>query len=353
MSDLIDQTYTRGQDITTFNDLTATDDTITVDTCKIVPFYIDDLDKIENKYEAATEAAVRAQRRLNNRLDQKVLSNYSSANGFISAQDLGGSGTGSIAIGQANIYNLFAVAERKLEHNNVADGNELKALLGPRHLETLKLAVAGRETGFGDTVGENGVVGKRFGFTIVKTNNLPFTAVITIADTAHDADTFTIDDVVFTWETDGANCAVAGEVSIGASATESGDCLVLALNGTTAGTTDTYCDVSVGDRKKLRDHGISATNNAGVVTITGYGDVAIGGTDVSNHVTVTSLTQYPIFLAGKPIDLIVQKNPSVEFRVAEKRLGRYVYAWTKYGSGVWTNMKDCFLYAKTDVSSWV
>lgn len=40
MSDLIDQEYNRGTDITTFNDLTATDDYLVVDTCRIVPFYI-------------------------------------------------------------------------------------------------------------------------------------------------------------------------------------------------------------------------------------------------------------------------------------------------------------------------
>jgi len=353
MSDLIDQDYTKGTDISSFNDLTATDDYLDVDTCRLVPFYIDDLDKIQNKYDAATEAAQRAQRRLNNRLDQKVLSNYSSANAYISAQDLGGSGTDSFAVTQGNIYNLFAVGARKLEHANVVQGAELTALIGPRLLEVLRLAVAGRETGLGDTVGENGVVGNKFGFKVVVSNNVPFSAVLTYTNVATDGDTIKIDDVTFTWEATGTNCNAAGEVDLGANADAGYANLVLAINGTTAGTTSTYYDVSVADRKKLRDHGIVATQSTGddTVTITGYGDVPI--VESTANCVLTSNTQYPLFLAGKPIELIVQKAPNVEFRIAEKRLGRYIYAWTNYGSGVWTNMKDSFLYAKIDTSSWV
>ena len=349
-STLAAQDYTKGTDISTFNDLTGTDESLAVDTCKVVPFYVDDIDKIQNKWDTASQYAQDAQRLLNNVIEQKVLSNYSSATNYISSQDLGGSGTGSIAITQANIYNMFAVGQRVLEHADV-DENENVAIVGPRLLEILRLSVAGRETTFGDVVGDNGVVGNRFGFKIVKSNNVPFTAVITISDTPVDAGTITIDGVVFTWEAHGTNCASAGEVDLGTSATSAGDNLVLAINGTTAGTTSTYYDVSVKDRWKLRKHGISATNNAGVVTITGYGDVAIS--EASDNVVVTSNTQYPLFMAGKPIDLILQKSPNVEFRMAEKRLGRYVYPWTLYGSGVWTQMKDCFLYAKVDTSAWV
>ncbi len=349
-SSLVSQTYTKGVAISVFNDLTGTDDTLTVDTCKVVPFYVDDIDKIQNKWDVAAIYAQDAQRVLNNGLEQVVLSKYSSANAYISAQDLGGSGTGSVAITQANIFNMFAVGQRKLEHADVPENSKI-AVIGPRLLETLRLSVAGRETGFGDTVGDNGIVGNRFGFQIVKSNNVPFTAVLTFGNVATNADTLTVDGVVFTFVTTGTNCDVAGEIDLGTSATDVGDNVVLALNGTTAGTTGTYCDVSAANRWKLRKHGISASNDAGVVTITGYGDVAIAKS--CSNLTITSNTQYPLFMAGKPIDLIVQKSPNVEFRMAEKLLGRYVYPWTLYGAGVWTQMKDCYLYAKVDTSSWV
>ncbi len=343
-------TYTKGNDITTFNDLTATDEYLTVDTAKVVPFYVDDLDRIQNKWDAASQFAQDAMRVLNNILDQAILAEYTNARSYISAQDLGGSGTGSIAITQSNVSNLFSVAARKLEAADVT-GDKV-AVIGPRLMEILKLYVGGRETGFGDTVGANGLVGNRFGFQLYQSNNVPFTAVVTISGGQPvDGETITIDGVVFTWETTGTNCNATGEVDLGANPTAAGDNLVLAINGTTAGTTATYYDVSSSDRKKLRKHGITASNNAGVVTITGYGDVAI--TEASTNVVVTSNTQYPVFMMKGAIDLVAQKSPSVEFRIAEKRLGRYVYPWMLYGKKTFDSMKDALTYCKVDTSSWV
>ena len=53
------------------------------------------------------------------------------------------------------------------------------------------------------------------------------------------------------------------------------------------------------------------------------------------------------------VDLVTQKSPSVEFRVAEKRLGRYVYPWMLYGKKTFNDMKDAIVYAKVDASAWV
>jgi len=347
---LVAQDYTKGTEISTFNDLTATDDYLTVNTTKVVPFYVDDLDKIQNKWDSASTYAADSQRVLNNILDQAILAQYSNANGYISAHDLGGSGTGSVAITQANIPNLFSVASRKLQAADVPT-NDIVAVIGPRLLETLRLYAGGRETSFGDSISANGMVGNRFGFNIVVSNNVPFSAVITISNTPTDGQTITIDGVVFTWEAHASACNSAGEVDIGTSATTAGANLVLAINGTTAGTTDTYYDVSVNDRKKLRKHGISATNNAGVVTIVGYGDVAI--VEACDNIALTSNTQYPVFMKRGAIDLVVQKSPGVEFRMAEKRLGRFVYPWTIFGVYTFEQMKDALTYAKVNTADWV
>ena len=40
------QTYTKGTAITTYNDLTVTNEYLDVDTTKVIPFYIDDLKNI-------------------------------------------------------------------------------------------------------------------------------------------------------------------------------------------------------------------------------------------------------------------------------------------------------------------
>ncbi len=344
------QTYAKGTDITTFNDLTATNEYLTVDTTRVVPFYIDDLDKIQNKYDAAAKAAQDAQRVLNQELDQAVLGQYSNAASYISAQDLGGSGTGVATITAANIQNLFSVAARKLDFYSVPQAGRV-AVIGPRLLEILRQYVGGRETGFGETVAANGVIGSRFGFDLVLSENLPFTAVVTISGVPTDGAEFKIAGVTWTWEAHGTACSTAGEIDNGADATGAGDNLVLALHGTTAGTTSTYCTVSGADRYLLRKHGLTATNAAGTVTITGFGDVEI--VVAGSNIALTSLQHNPIFLLRGAIDLVTQKSPSVEFRIAEKRLGRYVYPWMLYGIKTFNDMTKAIVYAKVDASTWV
>ncbi|MDD4110216.1 MAG: P22 phage major capsid protein family protein [Clostridia bacterium] len=349
-SSIIDQAYTKGTQITTFNDVSATDEYLDVDTIRVAPFYIDEVDKIQNKWDALQKYAQDAGRVLSNRIDQAVLAQYSNARGYISSQDMGGSGTGSFALSASNVIDMFAVASRKLESADVMT-NDKVAVIGPRTIEVLRKYVAGRESGFGDIVGENGVIGSRMGFQLVQSNNVPFTAVITISDTPTDGQTLTIDGVTFTWEAHGTSCNSAGEVDIGTSATDAGDNLCLAINGTTAATTSTYYDLSVADRRKLRKHNLYATNDAGVVTVVGYGDVSFA--ESSDNVAITSVTQYPMFMMRKAIDLVVQKAPTVVIKEVQDKLGKNVLPWTLYGTKLFDNMKDAITYASIDASNWV
>ncbi len=344
------QTYSKNTDISTFNDLTATDETLTVDTAKVVPFYVDDLDKIQNKWDTASRFAQDSQKVLNNVLDQAVLAEYSNARTFISSQDLGGSGTGAVAITQANISNMFAVAARKLEAADVPT-NDLVAVVGPRLMETLKLYVGGRETGFGETVSDNGKIARRFGFDIYQSNNIPFSALITYGATTNNPsnlDTFTLNGVVFTFVS--SIGSTAGNILIETNATDTMTNLVNEINDATANAAKRIA-ISSSDRKKLRKMGVVATNSTTTFTLTGYGDVALA--ESASNFAITNNIQYPVFMMRGAIDLLVQKSPSVEFRVAEKRLGRYVYPWMLYGKKTFDSMKDAMTYCKVDTSSWV
>jgi len=293
-----------------------------------------------------------AQQVLNNRIDQAVLAEYSNAYSFVSAQDLGGSGTGVASVSLANISNLFTVAGRKLDKYNRGQ-NKRFSVIGPRLREYLRLAVSGRETAFGDKIGSNGMIGGRFGFDIHYSNNVPFTAVITTNAIGVDAEYFYIDGVKFTFEADGGNCDAAGEIDIGTNEADTMANVVLAINGTTAGTADTYYDVSEDDREALHLGGIVASHdNSHTLTITGYGDVVIDVSGASN-MSLTTNAQYPLFGVKGATDFVVEKEPNVEFRVAEKRLGKYVYPWMRYGKKTFTKEKKSLVYAKVDTSSWV
>lgn len=349
-SSLVAQTYTKGTTISTFNDLTGVNEYIEVDTAKVVPFYVDDIDADQNKWDMAAKYAVDAQRVLNNTIDQAILAEYSNAYSYISAQDLGGSGTGAATINTSNIDNLFLVAGRKLDKYNRGQMNRF-AVIGPRLAEILKSYVGARETSFGDSVGQNGKIGTRFGFDIYVSNNIPFSATLTTSSIPVDGETITIDGVVFTWEATGTNCNAAGEVDIKSSEDTAYANLVVAINESAAASTSTYCDVSADDREQLRNGGITASYTTHALVISGYGDVVI--TDTTTNCAVTSNVQYPLFGVKGSIDFICQREPHVEFRICENLLGKKVYAWTNYGKKTFTKEKKGLVYAKVDCSAWV
>ena len=348
---LQDTSYTKGTAISSWNNLGGTNEYLDVDTVRIVPSYVDDLDALQNKWDMATIAASDSQRVLNNRIDQAVLAEYSNAYSYVAAQDLGGSGTGSYAVGVSNVANLFTVAGRKLDKYNRGQMDRF-SIVGPRLKEILKLSAGSRETAWGDSVEANGKVGPKYGFDVYISNNIPFTCVVTTSTQPTDGQYFVVDGVTFTWEAHGTACSTAGEVDIGTDEDTAMANLVLAINGTTAGTTSTYCEVSDDDREALVNGGITATYTTHTLTISGYGDVVVS-VGTTSGATLTSNTQYPLFGVKGAIDLVVQKEPNVEFRTCENLLGRKIYAWTTYGKKTFTKEKKSLVYAKIDTSSWV
>ena len=342
------QSYTKGTTISTFTDLDGTNEYLDIDTTPLIAFYVDDIDKMENKWDMQKHFAWRAGRRLNNTIDQAILVKYSDAYSYISARDLGGSGTGAIAVDASNVAKIFTVAGRKLDKFNRGIDKRF-AFVGPRILEAMKNAAGGRETGFGDKVEINGLVGPRYGFDVFLSNNIYFSCTVVTSGIPTDGQTFIVDGVTFTWEAHGTACSTAGEVDIGVSEDAAYANLVLAINGSTAGTTSTYCDVSQDDRETLELGGLTASYTSHALVITGYGDVVINESNTSNVTSVTT-TSYPLLGVKGSIDFVVEKEPHIEFRVCENLLGRKVYAWTRYGLKTFTKEKKGLVYVKVDTS---
>jgi len=343
--------YTKGSDISVY-DIDSGNEYLTVDTCKISPFYVDDLDKIQNKWDAATIHAGRAMRLLNNVLDQAVLAEYSNATSTIYAADIGESGaTTAITATQANIQKVFSAASRKLDQLDVPQGDRF-AVVGPRLLETLRLYVAGRETGFGETVSANGVIGNRFGFSLRYSNNLPFTATLTTSAAIANAETVTINGCTFTFKD--TLTEAAGEVYSGGSDADTTDQLVAAVNACSTGiegTGNTYRLPSDANAWKIAKAGIVATDATTSITFVGYGDIAVSTTMAQGANVWSVQKQYALMGMVGASDLLVQKVPNVEFRVAEKRLGKYVYPWMNYGKKTFADMEDALVAVHIDASS--
>jgi hypothetical protein len=151
---------------------------------------------------------------------------------------------------------------------------------------------------------------------------------LTVATLATATDTVTINGVVFTYVS--SIGSTPGNVLLGANATASRQNLMNAINaGSGAGTT--YVEPSVANREILTNFGIVATEASTTLTFVGYGDVSVSETLTAVADVWSVQTQRALFGVKGAVSLVTQKMPSIEFRTAEKRLGRFVYPWMLYG----------------------
>lgn len=348
-SSLASQSYTKGTDLTV-QAIGATNEYLQVNTCKAVPFYVDDLDSIQNKWNTVDIFATDAQRCLNNGLDQAVLAEYSNATSTVYNADIGGSGaTTAIPVTTANIANIFTSASRKLRNQNVTSMDRF-AVISPRFMETLQLSLAGRETGFGDSVGANGYVGTRFGFELYVSNNLPFTARWTPANNPTNADTVTIAGVTFKFVTNGT-AAAAGDVSIGGDTETTLNSLVEAVNGTGTAGASNYIAISDANREIMTINGVVASDGTTYLGLVGYGDIVV---TMSEAADVWSLQKQHLLFGQKgAIDLVVQADPQVAFHQPELKLGKTVIAWMLYGKKTFAYGKKALVNVVCDASAWI
>ncbi len=341
------QTYTKGTDITV-KDISSTDDTLTVGTAKVASFYVDDIDRVQGKYAVIKEFSTIAQRQLNNTLDQAVMAHYSNAGTTLDAGDVGGTAGNGIVFSQSNAPTIFGAMGRTLNSKKRLSPDRF-TLVGPRMLETIVQYTAGRETGFGDVVGNNGLVGRRFGFDIRLTNNLPFTATLDGATIFGVGNTIIINGVTFTAATDGAASA-AGSFSRQGSASLCIAQLASAINDDDTPGVDTYIALSAENRQLIEEAGIVATINGTDLELTGYGDIVVGGTHAGSG--WSAQTQYSLSGVNKSIDLVTQVSPNIVFRDPELRLGKYIHPWMLYGTKTFFRMQDNLVATTFDASSW-
>lgn len=346
--------YTKGTDITV-SDRFATNEQLSVATAKVVPYYVDDIDQLENKWDTAARFAQDGQKLLNNVLDQVVLSEASnSAVNYIDQGDVGGSSGSNISASVSNIDQIFTAAARELNERNIPMSGRF-FVIGGRMLELIQRYIGGRETAMGDIVGQNGKIMNRFGFELYYSNNLYFTATWTPADNPTAADYIEINgarlEFVAAVDSDEASTANIG-VDIGGNTATTLDNLVACINqsgteGTTYGTHDANNDPA---RWKLINCGAVGTDGTTYLGLVAYGDIIVSASDSNDP--WSSQTSYPLFGMKGATDLVIQKKPNVAFRVAEKRLGRYIYPWMLYGYLTFADMEEALGYAKIDASGW-
>jgi len=75
---LTDAAYTKGTDVSP-QDINVTEEYLEVDTARTVPFYYDDLDRVQDKWDQDTIHANAAMQILNNKIDGSLQAQYSNA----------------------------------------------------------------------------------------------------------------------------------------------------------------------------------------------------------------------------------------------------------------------------------
>jgi hypothetical protein len=214
--------------------------------------------------------------------------------------------------------------------------------------------LAGKESILGDRTGENGHMGRYFGFDLYVSNGGYWTGKLNMATNPTDGDTVTINGVLFTWKT--TLGSTAGNIHICSDAAHSVTSFVASLN--TPGTTVTsatdagFVKLSVADQAKL--YGLTATDattnltftyrgaGAPVVseTLTAPADIWTSGLNISHN----------MFGAKGAVDFVIQKQPTVQIEKAEARLGYKVIPYTLFGKKTFADGAKKLIDVKVDTT---
>jgi hypothetical protein len=320
-------TYSKGT-APTFQDMSATDEYLDVDQAKIIPMYLDDIDKVQNKYQTLDIYSLRMAYQMRNQIDQKVLSEVSNA-------ALGNST--ALTLDTTNVFKAFSNAKADLFNNGVEDTKPWYAVIDGDTVSVIEQTLGFNGFKVSDDTLVNGYglknyLGQWQGLDMYKSQNLPTTLNIVFSDDPTTTHTLIINGVSFIFIA--TLTSTAGQVLIDAGSDVDvtiGTNLVAAINGTAVGTK--YIQLSANDRAKLASQGVTASYTAGsnTLTLTAAGKMVIAGTQTTGVVG----TQTMSCLVGQmgAIDLVLQKEVETEIlRVTDGRKGQNITTFDLYGT---------------------
>ena len=307
-------TYTPHNDIT-FEQKTATKQTLEVDTFEYAAEDIDISEKRQTPYDLHAHSLMSIRKGLMNIVEQKFLSEVTNAFHSISGAP--------VEVSSANILDILEEAEGKLGAFDAPYETVMRAaVLGPRTVAKLRRAKSDRESRLGDSVLENGVVGPWQGWTVVQNNNLPWTGVLSMVTNPSDGDTVTISGVVFEFQDDLADVTAGNVGALRHATTVDTSRLNLSKAINQSGTVGTD-HTAMSERQAFllrRKRALTATNDntADTLTVTGYGDIAVSEALTDTTDTWTSAKQDAVFMIRGAIDMVLQ---FMDLKIADKEKG--------------------------------
>lgn len=367
-SKMVGQTYTRGTAFTV-RDVTKTNEQLAVSTAKVAPFYVDDLDALQSQHNDMNDFADDSVIVLGNIIDGDVLGEYDQASSSVSEADItsGGSSANGVTVDTTNIQQLFSKAQMKLKRKNALGGRtvpringgalrgkkNLFAVISPDIEATLIEYLAGKESALGDSTSMAGHAGSYYGFDLYVSNSLGWSGYLTLGTVPTAGDTVVIqvpnkETVTITFR-DTGDVNSAAEVYYGLSADAARTNLAALINApstTTAGVTYAMSSTlgTSGFSPVDSMEGIVATNDASAgVSIKAEG---VGFLIVSETLTAAADTwtaakqiQHNLFGIKGAIEVVIQKQPNVEVKDVQDKIGKNIVPWTLYGLKTFTEGK--------------
>lgn len=348
--------YTKGTALTA-QDITATSDTLTVNKIFATLIYVDDVDKIQNKWDAASAWTEEIVTRLANQMDADALfQGVYEADDTIDYNDLDSNQTAGagIVLTTSNVLNLFTVATRKLDSNNV-DSERRFFAISPQVRQILLTYLAGRESILGDRTGEAGMIGRYMGFKLFLTNNLTSMVRITPAAVPTDTLTLIIDGVTITFENTPATVTAGFSVDVEASVADQITSLTTMINTPTTDAATTGKPATGAYLAKVQ-RGWFAVDGTTYIDIYIKGSSTVSVTGTYTNATGANVTYYKqLNLCGElgAIDFVAQKEPSAQMAstVSAGKAGMNVLCMNLYTTGVFYDMQARLFRVEIDSST--
>lgn len=248
-SNVIAENYIKGTALTA-QDLTYTSDTLTIDQFYSFLMYVDDIDKLQNKYDTVRLWSEEAGRRIGVRFDARVLYEVVNATTTVDAANLGGTSGEGIALTSANMAQLFGEVNEALDTLDIPE-EERYIVISPLAYNKLWQFIGGKESMLGDKTGETGMIGNYGGLKIYKSNNTTCEARWTPADNPSDEATITIEGITFTFQS--VIGSVAGNILQTTSLAVTIGNLVALINAGGVGDGTNYVSLSTANQRTVQN----------------------------------------------------------------------------------------------------